>query len=77
MIYKGTLPDSPARRFVNDLWSTAAIKSLFRDFGHLHPDFAEDIVDVLVKSQLSGSWITGNVAENNGIAAYLETPKEN
>jgi hypothetical protein len=73
IVYDGTLPNNPARRFVTDLWTSLDINSIFRNFLNLNKEFLDDLGDSMSKSRLV---TLGNMAEKNGIAAYLETPEE-
>jgi hypothetical protein len=73
IIYNGTLPNSPARRFVTDLWTALDIKNIFEVFHDLNKDFMEDLGDSMKKIQRTD---LGNMATKKGIAAYLETSEE-
>lgn len=70
-VYDGTPPNSPARRLMVDVWTTMSTGEMFKSIKKLPNDCVKNLshsMDKLRPNKL------GNLANKNGIAAYLETP---
>jgi len=68
-IYEGTPSNSPARRFVTDLWTAVSITSIFDQFQLLHKDFTKDLGESIAKARAAH---LGNIPKKKGIDTYYE-----
>ena len=73
-IYEGTPSNSPARRFVTDLWTAVSITCIFDQFPKFHKDFAKDLGESIQKARVEN---LGNIPAKKGIATYHEDIEEN